>query len=71
MLAEKGIEPVDNICYAWMPSITKLSRQALFRGDMPRDSYVQNPKNESKLWFDYWKNGKFLSQQYGMNIMVP
>ena len=55
MLAEKGIEPVDNICYAWMPSITKLSRQALFRGDMPKDSYVQNPKNESKLWFDYWK----------------
>lgn len=59
MLAEKGIEPVDNICYAWMPSITKLSRQALFRGDMPRDSYVQNPKNENKLWIDYWKKRQF------------
>lgn len=43
MLSEKDIEPVDNVCYAWMPSITKLSRQALFRGDMPKDSYVQNP----------------------------
>ena len=59
MLAEKGIETVDNICYAWMPSITKLSRQALFRGDMPRDSYVQNPKNENKLWIDYWKKRQF------------
>ena len=55
MLAEKDIEPVDNVCYAWMPSITKLSRQALFRGDMPKDSYVQNPQNESKLWLEYWK----------------
>lgn len=54
-LAEKGITVEDNICYAWMPSITKLSRQALFRGDMPKDSYVQNPQNESKLWFDYWE----------------
>ena len=55
MLAEKDIKPVDNICYAWMPSITKLSRQALFRGNVPWNSYVQNPKNESKLWFEYWK----------------
>ena len=59
MLAEKDINPVDNICYAWMPSITKLSRQALFRGDMPKDSYVQNPQNESKLWFEYWKKRQF------------
>jgi len=54
MLSEKNILTEDNICYAWMPSITKLSRQALFRGDMPKDSYVQNPQNESKLWFDFW-----------------
>ena len=55
VLAEKSLKPIDNICYAWMPSITKLSRQALFRGDMPKDSYVQNPQNESKLWSEYWK----------------
>ena len=54
-LTERSIDVEDNICYAWMPSITKLSRQALFRGDMPKDSYVQNPQNESKLWFDYWE----------------
>lgn len=53
-LEERGVTIEDNICYAWLPSITKLSRQALFRGDMPRDSYVQNPPNESKLWYDFW-----------------
>ena len=53
-LQDIGIETDDNICYAWMPSITKLSRQALFRGDMPKDSYIQSPQNESKLWFEYW-----------------
>jgi hypothetical protein len=53
-LKDKNIETDDNITYAWVPSITKLSRQALFRGDMPKESYVQSPPNESKLWFDYW-----------------
>lgn len=61
LLKEKNIIPVDNICYAWLPSITKLSRQALFRGDMPKDSYVQNPQNECKLWFEYWMKHQFSS----------
>ncbi len=57
-----NIDPEDNVCYAWMPSITKLSRQALFRGDMPKNGYVQNPKNEGELWLKYWKD---------RNIPVP
>ncbi len=55
LLSEKSISTTDNICYAWIPSITKLSRQAIFRGDMPKNSYVQNPMNECKLWFDFWE----------------
>lgn len=54
-LNKLGIETKDNISYAWLPSITKLSRQAIFRGDMPKDGYLQNPSNEDKLWRQFWK----------------
>ncbi len=42
--------------YSWLPSITQLSRQAIFKGDSPNRSYRQNPANEEKLWMSYWKN---------------
>lgn len=75
LLAEKNIEPVENICYAWMPSITKLSRQALFRGDMPKGSYVQNPSNESKLWNEFWVKHKvpsyLVNYEYNGSIVNP
>jgi hypothetical protein len=48
----------EGVTYSWIPSITQLSRQAIFRGDHPNDTYNQNPKNESKLWKDYWKSKK-------------
>lgn len=40
--------------YAWLPSVTELSRQAIFRGDTPSTDYVQGPQNEAKLWKDFW-----------------
>ena len=58
-LEGQNVSTIDNISYAWLPSITKLSRQALFRGDMPKDSYIQNPQNECKLWYDFWANHYF------------
>jgi|LSQX01.3.fsa_nt_gb hypothetical protein len=42
------------VIYSWLPSITQLSRQAIFRGDIPHKEYQQNPTNESKLWFEFW-----------------
>lgn len=43
---------------SWLPSITQLSRQAIFKGDVPEIDYRQGPKNEEKLWFKFWsKNG--------------
>ena len=62
-LEAKNIYTEDKVSFAWVPSITKLSRQALFRGDMPKGSYVQNPLNESKLWFDYWEKHHVPSTQ--------
>jgi len=44
----------ERTIHAWIPSITQLSRQAIFRGDSPINSYRQNPDNEGKLWESYW-----------------
>lgn len=75
LLQNKNITTVDNICYAWLPSITKLSRQALFRGDMPKGSYVQSPQNESKLWIGYWKDRHVpevsIFYEHGGSILNP
>lgn len=47
-----------NICknatLSWLPSITKLSRQAIFRGDIPHKDYKQSPDYECKLWNSFW-----------------
>ena len=58
-LNEKGIETTDDMIMAWLPSITKLSRQALFRGNTPMKQYVQSPAEESKLWTEYWEKKGF------------
>lgn len=54
-LTQAGLCPVVNTLVSWLPSITMLSRQALFRGEAPRMDYVQNPANEHRLWLDYWQ----------------
>lgn len=45
----------EDVIYSWLPSITQLSRQAIFRGDNPLKNYRQGPISEEKLWKDYWK----------------
>lgn len=57
-LNEKGIETKKDITFAWLPSITKLSRQAIFRGEAPRMDYRQSPTEENKLWIDYWTSSR-------------
>ena len=49
----------EEITFSWIPSITQLSRQAIFKGSSPLESYKQNPTNESKLWKNYWKSKNF------------
>ncbi len=58
-LSKNGLKVNDNAIVSWLPSITMLSRQAIFRGDMPRQDYQQNPNNEAKLWKEYWKQNGF------------
>jgi hypothetical protein len=45
----------EDIIYSWLPSITQLSRQAIFRGNTPQTDYRQGPTSEEKLWKTYWK----------------
>lgn len=45
----------EEVIYSWIPSITQLSRQAIFRGDIPITDYKQGPTSEEKLWSSYWK----------------
>lgn len=65
-LAEKGIKTRKDVTMAWVPSITQLSRQAIFRGNVPREEYVQNPISEEKLWSEFW-----LSRNRGSKRMQP
>lgn len=54
-LQQQGVEAKDQVTLAWLPTITMLSRQAIFRGANPLPEYKQNPENERKLWFQYWQ----------------
>ena len=45
----------ENVCLAWIPTITSLSRQAIFKGNIPSDDYNQNPANEKKAWNLFWQ----------------
>lgn len=60
----------DSHIYSWIPSITMLSRQSIFRGTVPMRDYKQNPQNEEKLWFDYWTNHGFKNDEIGYEYNV-
>jgi hypothetical protein len=49
----------EDVIYSWIPSITQLSRQAIFKGSSPLMDYRQGPKSEEKLWKNYWKDKGF------------
>lgn len=44
----------EDFTTAWLPTITMLSRQAIFRGGRPQMDYKQSPEAERRLWHDFW-----------------
>ena len=62
-LTGKGIQTQDGTTLAWLPSITMLSRQTIFRGCPPRQDYKQSPENERRLWTEYWRGHGFGSYE--------
>ncbi|MDP8267258.1 MAG: BREX-3 system phosphatase PglZ [Candidatus Tenebribacter davisii] len=51
---ESDFEISTDICFSFIPSITSLSRQAIFKGDKPDIDFNQNPKNEENNWKQFW-----------------
>ena len=45
----------ETTIHSWIPSITQLSRQALFKGTTPSKTYRQGPVNEERLWKNFWE----------------
>ncbi len=62
-LNEKGIEHDSRVSFAYLPSITAWSRQAIFRGDKP-DLSADNSR-EGKLFREYWINQGYVDSQIG------
>lgn len=58
-----NIDITRDSIYSWIPSITQLSRQAIFRGSIPLSDYKQEPANESKLWNSFWHSKGFIDSQ--------
>jgi hypothetical protein len=68
----KDIYPTEvRAILAWLPSITALSRQALFRGEMPRVDYRQTPAEEEKLWQQLWRANPVFMPVYQHNVISP
>lgn len=61
MTLRPRFEATEGTILSWLPTITQLARQALFRGAAPRDDYQQNPENECRLWRDFWQGRGFPS----------
>ena len=47
----------ENACFAWLPSLTSVSRQALFSGLKPREfpDSIETTSKEPVLWARYWE----------------
>ena len=58
--------------YSWIPSVTELSRQAIFKGAVPDVHFSQNPHTEQKSWENFWLDHRMPSSniyyQYGGTI---
>lgn len=60
--------PEVKAIFAWLPSITALSRQALFRGAFPLTDYRQTPAEEEKLWKKMWQANPMFAPVYQHNV---
>ena len=57
----------ENGCFAWLPSLTSVSRQALFSGLRPREfqASIETTAQEPSLWNRFWlENGLRAGEVY-------
>lgn len=60
-LSEKNIQCTQKFTFAYIPTITAFSRQALLRGKKP--NLDEDNSKEDKLFMEYWKNKKINSHE--------
>lgn len=48
----------ENACFAWLPTLTSVSRQALFSGMRPREfeDSIESTSHEPGLWVRFWQD---------------
>jgi hypothetical protein len=48
----------ESACFAWLPTLTSVSRQALFSGRKPREfaSSIETTAQEPSLWSQFWQD---------------
>src|SRR5699024_7319218 len=57
-LLNNNIQVNDNGIFAWVPTLTSVSRQAIFSGKMPMmfSDSIHTTNKEEKLWKTFWEN---------------
>lgn len=68
---DKSLIINEGSTYAWIPSITQLSRQAIFRGANPDSGYKQNPTNEERLFKAFWMKEGISEAMIGYTHGIP
>ena len=68
---ENSLISNEGFTYAWIPSITQLSRQSIFRGSNPDSSYMQNPTNEERLFKAFWLKEGVSEAMIGYTHGIP
>jgi len=63
-LSDNGFSISNEGIFAWIPTITSVSRQAIFSGKIPMtfDSTIHTTSSEEKLWKNYWEEQGILKQ---------
>ena len=53
-----GLTVEENTCFAWLPTLTSVSRQALFSGLKPREfrDCIETTYREPSLWARFWQD---------------
>ena len=48
----------ESVCFAWLPTLTSVSRQALFSGLKPREfaDSIETTTQEQTLWLRFWQD---------------
>ncbi|SFA83222.1 PglZ domain-containing protein [Lentibacillus halodurans] len=64
-LLNNNIQVNENGIFAWVPTLTSISRQAIFSGEIPMmfSDSIHTTNKEEKLWKTFWENHSISKQK--------